>query len=190
MNFSMYAVPHVSSLSPNMGPTSEPTMLRVFGFGLSEGKLYNCKFAAADGTNAAITNAGTFDAASHAILCLAVPVASTSTMAVEVAVNSQGYTTDHVSFVYCNMPNISAIMPSFGFDNLYYVRCKFGKRSGVVSFDDSVSKKWYGSSLAHASHISASEVICIAPSGVEAGVTRSVLHDFEQDGIGTPMGCV
>ena len=181
LNFSMYAVPHVSSLSPNMGPTSVPTMLRVFGFGLSEGKLYNCKFAAADGTNAAIIQPASFDAASHTILCLAVPVAST--MAVEVAINSQDYTTDHVSFVYYNMPNIRGS----GFANLYDVQCKFGKGSGVVSFDDSVSK-WYGSSLAHASHISASEVICIAPSGVEAGVTRSVLHDFEQDGMGTPMG--
>ena len=35
-------------------------------------------------------------------------------MAVEVAINSQDYTADHVSFVYYNMPNISAITTSFG----------------------------------------------------------------------------
>ena len=132
--YSYYAPPEVSSISPNSGPTSGATVVRITGAQLAHGAAPYCRFAqavgaCAEGPTAAFDTCSDLVAAERVVVdglpaleCVSPDGLSEATLALEVTLNgvpaewpgAQDFTTSTVLFDAVPPPNIAALSPSCG----------------------------------------------------------------------------
>ena len=114
----------------------------------------------------------------------------TRNISLEVAINSQDYTTSAVAFTYFEAPVVSELLPPNG---IFYggtsvvvrgsgllrtwadLQCKFGNTSS--SHYDTTRQKWYGDSVVRASYIDGA-IRCVTPTSAESGAARLLSITF------------
>ena len=186
VGFAYYAVPIVSVVSPDVGPTAGGTLVRLFGVGLDAGHAYRCRF----GESFVL---GTFDLLSlgATLLCVSPSVAAGALMSdgsrnvsLEVGLNSQNYTSNGRIFTYFAAPTVSTLAPS---DGMFYgktsvvvrgsglqrqwpdMQCRFGNTSSAHF--NATCQKWHGDSVVRATYIGGT-ILCATPTAAQSGAAR------------------
>ena len=201
VGFTYYAGPIVSVVSPDAGPTGGHTLVRLFGVGLDAGRAYRCRFGSTivPGT---IDLSGT----NSTLLCSSPAGASgqllsdgTRNVSLEVAVNSQDYTSDGRIFTYFEPPAVTTLQPS---DGMFYGRtfvvvhgsglhrqwpdlqCRFGNSRSAHFVGNTSSnhyastpQKWYGDSVVRGTYRDGT-VRCVTPPSAQSGAARLLSISF------------
>lgn len=109
--YTYYAHPTISSISPSSGPSQGGTRIDVIGKHMREGSDYVCQFG---GSPTIQVDATFLSSPSNRVQCYSRPVPGSRTLALEVSLNAQQYSTDSHDFTFFNPPEILSLSPSTG----------------------------------------------------------------------------
>ena len=155
-----------------------------FGVYLSRGKVYTCKFGME------VVDA-ILDVDGDTVLCYSPTSIQSGDVLLEVAINSQNYTSSGMHFAYYVDNTVTVVSPSLGilfggtevsiegsgFEDVFELQCKFGI-SLLASQYNITGEQWIGFALSNASHVADDHIKCIAPASVHAGAARSISYNF------------
>ena len=181
--FTFYAPVHVSLVTPDAGPTAGNTLVRLSGAGFASGAEYRCKFGS-QVVNSTLSGVGE----NATLLCVSPSTETAGSVSLEVAINSQDYTSDAVPFFYYAPPSVTSVSPASG---IFYggttlilsgagllpgsgrrmpdLQCRFGTSTYRAAYDSWVHK-WFGVSLVMGTVLSDNSVRCAAPTSEYAGL--------------------
>ena len=110
--FTFYAPVHVSLVTPDAGPTAGNTLVRLSGSGFASGADYRCKFGS-QVVNSTLAG-GDWRGPASTLLCVSPSTETAGSVSLEVAINSQDYTSDAVPFFYYAPPSVTSVSPASG----------------------------------------------------------------------------
>jgi len=210
IGFSYYSPPTVLSVTPIAGPAAGGTRVRVYGAGLAVGREYRCRFellefdpdlglgsgfgsgsgsssgfgsssVEVESANSLLLAPATLDGST--LLCVS-PAAATGVAYLEVAINSQDFTTSRTIFTFHSLLVVSSIEPAFG---IFYggtaivvrgeglglsmvgLHCRFGY--GSSAWYDETAHRWRGETVVAASYDDGA-ARCVTPTSAQAGVAH------------------
>ena len=205
VRFTYYTGPTVSLVTPDAGPTSGDTLVRLLGYNLDAGSEYRCRFGETV-VRATIAHPGD---ANDTLRCVAPagaagPLMADGTRAVslEVSLNSQNYTSDGLTFTYYEPPSVTSLAPTNG---MFYgktfvevhgsalrhqwpdLQCRFGNTSSAHY--NASREKWYGNSVVRGTYRDG-VVRCVTPTSAQSGAARLMSITFGPTPHMHPIGCV
>ena len=234
VSFDYYPPPTISIVTPDIGPASGGTRVRVYGHGLQGGAQYHCRFQVlrsdpntgasssgdvGSGSGSGLSGDIVADSGSQSgegssgnlgldfgasqsdsstaslalsvlatldgstLLCVS-PAAATGVAYLEVAINSQDFTTSRTIFTFHSLLVVSSIEPAFG---IFYggtaivvrgeglglsmvgLHCRFGY--GSSAWYDETAHRWRGETVVAASYDDGA-ARCVTPTSAQAGVAH------------------
>ena len=160
--FSYFAATEVELLAPTGESAARRHVRDGVGPGFVGGSDYRCRFGSAS-VRASVVDGGN-------LTCTTPAQASGESVAVEISMNGQQYSTSKVPFVYHDPSAVTSLSPSSGVSAGSTVVRVLG--SGFQPFEETLCR--FGSGSVAARWASGGEVVCVSLPSHETGASVSV----------------